>query len=167
MAEEKAAEKSDKPLKPGDSVRMTDTQATGEIIEIRDGMVQVESSNFRFRVPVDRIEKISRAEMKKSIVSERSGIAVDYEINQKRIRFSPEIDIRGVRGEEAIMRVQELLDNALMVQHRNLRILHGKGNGILRQLIRNYLETQGFIKSFRDEHVEFGGSGITVIELDL
>jgi DNA mismatch repair protein MutS2 len=72
-----------------------------------------------------------------------------------------------VRGEKAILRVQELLDSALIVQHRNLRILHGKGNGILRELIRNYLSTTGFVKSFRDEQVEFGGSGITVVELDI
>lgn len=165
--ETKVAEKKESPLKQGDAVRMIDTLAAGEIVEIRDGMVQVETGNFRFRVPADKVEKITRSELKKSLASERPGLKPDYEINQKKIRFTPEIDIRGVRGEEAITRVQELLDNALMVQHRNLRILHGKGNGILRDLIRKYLATIGFVKSFRDENVEFGGSGITVIELDL
>jgi DNA mismatch repair protein MutS2 len=87
-------------------------------------------------------------------------------MNQKRIRFNPEIDIRGVRGEEAINKVRELIDNALIVQHKNLRILHGKGNGILRELIRQYLSTVDIVKSFRDEHIEFGGSGITVVEMD-
>jgi DNA mismatch repair protein MutS2 len=53
-----------------------------------------------------------------------------------------------------------------LVQHRNLRILHGKGNGILRQLIRDYLGTLNVVKSFRDEHVDMGGSGITVVEMD-
>ena len=71
-----------------------------------------------------------------------------------------------MRGEEAITLVQELIDNALIVQHRNLRILHGKGNGILRQLVREYLATCGVVKIFRDEHIEFGGSGITVVEMD-
>ena len=64
------------------------------------------------------------------------------------------------------MLVQDLIDNALMVQHRNLRILHGKGNGILRQVIREYLATVNVVKSFRDEHVDMGGSGITVVEMD-
>jgi DNA mismatch repair protein MutS2 len=94
-------------------------------------------------------------------------MATDYELNEKKIHFSPEIDLRGVRGEASITLVQEFLDSALIVQHRNLRILHGKGNGILRNLIRQYLGTVGFVKSFRDEHVEFGGSGITVVELDI
>jgi DNA mismatch repair protein MutS2 len=166
-AEPEKIEKNELPLKPGDAVRMTDTQAAGEVVEIRDGMVQVETSNLRFRVPVDKVEKISRSDLKKSFASERSGAKLDYEINQKKVHFTPEIDIRGIRGEEALMKVQELLDNALMVQHRNLRILHGKGNGILRELIRNYLSTVGFVKSYRDENVQFGGSGITVIELDI
>ena len=88
------------------------------------------------------------------------------ELCRRNINFKPEIDIRGVRGEEAINQVRELIDNALIVQHRNLRILHGKGNGILRQLVRQYLATVDVVKSFRDEHVEFGGSGITVVEMD-
>jgi DNA mismatch repair protein MutS2 len=66
-----------------------------------------------------------------------------------------------------LRKVQDLLDNALIVQHKNLRILHGKGNGVLRELIRQYLSSVGFVKSYRDEHVEQGGSGITVVELDL
>jgi DNA mismatch repair protein MutS2 len=161
-----AEKKAEIPLKPGDPVRMKDTMAAGEVIEIRDGKVHVETGNLRFTVPADRVEKISRSDLRKSLSSERRTAAPDFELNEKRIHFSPEIDIRGVRGEAAITIVQELLDNALMVQHRNLRILHGKGNGILRNLIREYLATVGFVKSFRDEHVEFGGSGITVVELD-
>jgi DNA mismatch repair protein MutS2 len=113
------------------------------------------------------VEKITRKDLKKSFAAERSTVKPDYEINQRKVHFSPEIDIRGVRGEEAIMKVQELLDNALMMQHRNLRVLHGKGNGILRELIRKYLSTVGFVKTFHDENVQFGGSGITVIELDI
>ena len=60
----------------------------------------------------------------------------------------------------------DLIDNALIVQYKNLRILHGKGNGILRQLVREYLATVDVVKSFRDERIEFGGSGITVVEMD-
>jgi DNA mismatch repair protein MutS2 len=90
----------------------------------------------------------------------------DPEIVQRNIHFKPEIDIRGFRGEEAVNEVRDLIDNALIVRHRHLRILHGKGNGILRQLVREYLATCGLVKSYRDEHVEFGGSGITVVEMD-
>jgi DNA mismatch repair protein MutS2 len=154
------------PLKTGDAVRMIDTQAAGEIIEIKDKMVQVETGNLRFFVPVDKIERITRADLKKSLRANQVYRENDPGIVQRNINFKPEIDIRGVRGEEAINQVRELIDNALIVQHHNLRILHGKGNGILRQLVRQYLATVDVVKTFRDEHVEFGGAGITVVEMD-
>jgi DNA mismatch repair protein MutS2 len=154
------------PLKPGDAVRMIDTQAAGEIIEIKEKMVQVETGSLRFFVPIEKIERITRADLKKSLRANQVYRENDPGIVQRNINFKPEIDIRGVRGEEAINQVRELIDNALIVQHRNLRILHGKGNGILRQLVRQYLATVDVVKTFRDEHVEFGGAGITVVEMD-
>ena len=154
------------PFKTGDAVRMIDTMAAGEIISIKGKKAEVETGSLRFQVPLDKIERISRAELKKSIRSNRTYRENDPGLVQRNINFKPEIDIRGVRGEEAITLVQELIDNALIVQHRNLRILHGKGNGILRQLVREYLATCGVVKIFRDEHIEFGGSGITVVEMD-
>jgi DNA mismatch repair protein MutS2 len=157
---------SDQPFKPGDAVRMIDTMAAGEIIAINGKMIQVETGSLRFFVPVDKIERITRSELKKSLRANQVTRENDPGIVQRNISFKPEIDIRGVRGEEAIKLVRELIDNALIVQHRNLRILHGKGNGILRQLVRQYLATIDIVKSFRDEHVEFGGSGITVVEMD-
>ena len=157
---------SDTPLKPGDPVRMKDTLAAGEVIEVREGLVQVETGTLRIFVPVDKIERISRSELKKSAGTTQPAMLFNNDLNQRKIRFNPEIDIRGVRGEEAINQVRDLIDNALIVQYRNLRILHGKGNGILRHLIREYLATVDVVKSFRDEHVELGGSGITVVEMD-
>ena len=145
---------------------MTDTLAAGEIVEIKDDTVLIEAGSFRFSVSIDRIEKISRAELRKSIKAGQSYNPPDPILSERKLNFKPEIDIRGVRGDEAISRVRDLIDNALMVQHRNLRILHGKGNGILRQLVRDYLATVDVVKSYRDEHVEMGGSGITVVEMD-
>ncbi len=157
---------SDQPLKAGDPVRMIETMAAGEIIEIKDKMVQIETGSMRFRVPIDKIERISKAELKKNLRANQPVRESDQRLVSRNISFKPEIDIRGIRGEEAISLVRELIDNALIVQHRHLRILHGKGNGILRQLVRQYLETVDVVKDFRDEHVEFGGSGITVVEMD-
>ena len=156
----------EKPLKAGDAVRMIDTQAAGEIIEIKENMIQVETGSFRFIVSPDKVERISRSELRKSLKSGQTYRETDPALQQRKLNFKPEIDIRGVRGEEAIRQVQDLIDNALMVQHGNLRILHGKGNGILRQLVRQYLATVDVVKSFRDEHVDMGGSGITVVEMD-
>ncbi len=165
--EKHATESEVKPLKPGDAVRMIDTQAAGEIIEINDKMARIETGSLRFLVPLDKIERISKSDLKKSLRANQVYRENDQGIVQRNINFKPEIDIRGVRGEEAINQVMELIDNALIVQHRNLRILHGKGNGILRQLVRQYLATVKVVKSFRDEHVEFGGAGITVVEMDI
>lgn len=156
----------EQPLKAGDAVRMKDTQAAGEIIEIKDKMVHVETGSLRFFVHTDRIERITKSELRKSMRSNQPVAGSDPGIVQRSLTFRPEIDIRGVRGEEAINQVRDLIDNAIIVQHRNLRILHGKGNGILRQLVREYLATVDVVRSFRDEHIEFGGSGITVVEMD-
>jgi len=154
------------PLKPGDAVKMIDTQAAGEVISIKGKKVQVETGSLRFFVDIEKIERISGSELRKSLRSNQPVKENDPGLVQRNINFKPEIDIRGVRGEEAINQVRDLIDNALIVQHRHLRILHGKGNGILRQLVRQYLDTVDVVKSFRDEHVEFGGSGITVVEMD-
>jgi len=158
--------KSEEPLKPGDAVRMTDTQASGEIVEIKDKMVSVVTGNMRIIVPLDKIERIGKSVLKKTIKSNQVYRESDPALAQRRLNFKPEIDIRGFRGEEAINQVRELIDNALIVQHRNLRILHGKGNGILRQLVREYLSTVDVVSNFHDEHVDMGGSGITVVEMD-
>jgi DNA mismatch repair protein MutS2 len=159
-------EKSNQPLKPGDAVRMTDTMASGEIIKIENGMANIETGNLRFFVQLDKLERISRSELRRNIRSENTLSESDPVIIQRKFNFKPEIDIRGVRGEEAINLVRDFIDNALMVQHRNLRILHGKGNGILRQLVREYLSTMNIVKSYRDENIDLGGSGITVVEMD-
>jgi DNA mismatch repair protein MutS2 len=156
----------DQPLKAGDAVRMIETMAAGEVIEIKDKMVQIETGSLRFYVPLDKIERITRSELKKSLRASQPLRQNDPGLVQRNLSFKPEIDIRGMRGDEAINQVRDLIDNALIVQHRHLRILHGKGNGILRQLVRQYLDTVDVVKTFRDEHVEFGGSGITVVEMD-
>jgi DNA mismatch repair protein MutS2 len=156
----------DQPFKQGDAVRMKDTQAAGEIISVKGKKAEIETGSLRFFVSLDRVERISRAELKKSLRANQVIRENDPAIVQRNINFKPEIDLRGVRGEEAINLVRDLIDNALIVQHRYLRILHGKGNGVLRHMIREYLDTVNVVKSFRDEHVEFGGSGITVVEMD-
>ena len=168
VATDKREEKIVKPdaIKIGDAVRMKETSACGEVVEIKDKVVIVEAGSLRFRVAIDKIEWISRAELKKSIRSIDRTVVSDPVLTSRKMNFKPEIDIRGVRAEEAINRVRDLIDSALMVQHSNLRILHGKGNGILREVIRNYLSSNNIVKSFRDEHVDMGGSGITVVELD-
>jgi DNA mismatch repair protein MutS2 len=164
--DEKAAKGKEKPLRPGDAVRIKETQAAGEIVSVRGKLVQVETGSMRLQVPVDRVERISRTELRESLRTARRTSIPDPGLHERKLNFKSEIDIRGARGEEALNRVREFIDDALIVQHKNLRILHGKGNGILRQLVRDYLATVDVVKSFRDEHVDMGGSGITVVEID-
>ncbi|MFZ0282277.1 MAG: Smr/MutS family protein, partial [Bacteroidales bacterium] len=139
-------EKGDKPLMKGDAVRMTDTMAAGEIINIEDNMVQIETGSLRIYVPVERIERISRSELRKSLKSNQPVYQSDPAVEHRKLNFKPEIDIRGIRGEEAMNIVRDFIDDALIVQHRNLRILHGKGNGILRHLVREYLASMNVVK---------------------
>ena len=86
-------------------------------------------------------------------------------MREKSLHFSPEIDVRGMRGDEALNAVLHYIDDAVQVGVSRVRILHGTGSGILRTLIRQYLNTVPSVADARDEHVQFGGAGITVVEL--
>ena len=86
-------------------------------------------------------------------------------MDDRRKNFHQDIDVRGMRGDEALHVVQEFIDDAILVGMPRVRILHGKGNGILRELIRQYLATEPSVTHFADEHVQFGGAGITVVDL--
>ena len=81
--------------------------------------------------------------------------------------FSPEIDLRGKRADEALQILSDFIDEGIMVQRRELRILHGKGNGILRELIRQQLKVNRLVEWFGDEHIERGGAGITLVRLEI
>ncbi|HSO67236.1 MAG TPA: Smr/MutS family protein, partial [Desulfatirhabdiaceae bacterium] len=90
----------------------------------------------------------------------------DWSISQRKLNFKSEIDIRGKRGEEAVDIVRSFVDDATVVGVSELRILHGKGNGILKSMVREYLNALDVVRSCSDERVEQGGAGITVVKLD-
>ena len=87
-------------------------------------------------------------------------------IRSRQLNFNPEIDLRGMRADEAVQAVTYFLDDAIQFSIGRLRILHGTGTGALRQYIRQYLNTVPQVKSYHDEHVQFGGAGITVVDLE-
>ena len=91
----------------------------------------------------------------------------EWDVGARRINFRPDIDLRGKRADEAMEMVVDFIDEAIMVSARELRILHGKGNGVLRQLIREYLHTVDLVEWYGDEHVDRGGAGITVVRLEV
>ena len=117
-------------------------------------------------VKIDKLERTSKSLIKKQNTKTvfLSSSTTD-DIRKKQLSFSSELDVRGMRGDEAIESVAAFIDTAVLSGYSNLRILHGTGNGILQQLIRNYLRKIDAVKSYREEDIQLGGAGITVVEL--
>jgi len=87
-------------------------------------------------------------------------------IHEKKLNFKQDIDVRGMRGDEALQTVMYYIDDAIQLGVSRVRILHGTGTGALRQIIRDYLSSVNGVAHFADEHVQFGGAGITVVDLE-
>lgn len=150
----------------GDSVRAINQDAIGELIDFGEKTAVVAVGNLLITTPIENIEKVSANEARKVAKPKgRSSVAMTLDYSERRINFKAEIDLRGMRVEDALPKVQTLIDEAYMFDVPQLRILHGKGNGILKEMIRNYLHTEPVVASFRDEHVQFGGAGITIVQL--
>lgn len=180
---QKEEQRSRKPIKPeapksapvqkkaigeilaGDWVRLKGQETPGEVLEIKGDHLTVAFGQLRSVVKRDKVEQVSHNELKRSKAENKTLARINQEINDKKLNFKPRIDVRGLRAEEGLQKVIDFIDEAVMVEAHELHILHGKGNGILRELIRNYLRTEPAVKSCRDEHVQFGGAGITVVEL--
>ena len=161
-------DENDQEISPGCYVIMKGTENAGEVISIKGRKSTVAFGTMKTLVETTRLEKISAnkyRELNRKPVSEQT--IPSFSLGERRLNFRSEIDIRGLRGEDAIQIVRDFIDSAVMVQAGELRILHGKGNGILREMIRQYLRAMDTVKSFGDEHVERGGAGITVVKLDL
>ncbi len=156
----------------GDNVRIKGLATVGKIESLNGDMATVIFGDMKTKMRASRLEKASAVVDKDNTPTtkhaELNTISVSHTtrntIDERRTHFSHEIDVRGMRGDEALNAVMYFIDDAILVGVQQVRILHGKGNGILRQLIRQYLATVPNITSFRDEHVQFGGAGITVVE---
>ncbi len=155
-----------KEMTPGDKVRIEGQTTIGELLELGDKNAVVAFGQLRTSVSREKLELVSNNEARReqNIVN-RTKANVFKDISEKKLNFKPDIDIRGQRAEEAIANIQAFVDEAVMLDVHELRILHGKGNGILKEVIRNYLKSDPVVRSFRDEHIQFGGSGITIVEL--
>ena len=118
-------------------------------------------------VKLAKLEIISNTQLKKENRKyENLGNSTTDEVRQRKLTFQSEIDVRGMRVDEALQAVMYFIDDAVMVGIASVRILHGTGTGALRQMIRQYLGTVHGVKTYRDEHIQFGGAGITVIEFE-
>ena len=154
-------------IEVGDNVRLKGQTTPGTVLEVQEKDAVVAFGMIKSTVNLDRLEKVSKGQIKKDIqkstfISEQTS----DQMHEKRLRFKQEIDVRGMRGDEALQTVTYFIDDAIQVGAQQVRILHGTGSGILRQLIREYLRSVPGVRDFHDEHVQFGGAGITVVELE-
>lgn len=155
----------DKEIRTGDFVRLSGQDSTGQVIEIRGKNVTVAFGHIKTRVKAEQLEKLDPSTVPVRRVSSPGIRLGDWDIGKRKIHFSPDIDIRGKRADEALKIIADFIDEAIMVQVHDLRILHGKGNGILRELIRQQLSVMDVVEWYGDEHVDRGGAGITVLKL--
>ena len=154
-------------LKSGSNVRLKGQSTTGVILEIQDKNAIVAFGQMKSTVKLSKLEAVSNTQIKKEQRKyENLGNSSTDEVRQRKLTFTSEIDVRGMRGDEALQAVTYFIDDAVMVGVASVRILHGTGTGALRQMIRQYLGTVNGVRTYRDEHVQFGGAGITIVEFD-
>ena len=164
------------PLKAGDTVRIKGLTSVGEVESTDGKMATVIFGGMKTKMRVERLEHAEKPKAQTTKAEERNNnIAGSYAtvsrdtrevIDNRKLNFRQDLDVRGMRGDEAINAVTYFIDDAILVGMPRVRILHGTGTGVLRQLIRQFLGTIPNVKSYRDEHVQFGGAGITVVDLD-
>jgi len=155
----------------GDKVRIIESGNICEVIDVDKTKIVVALGQLMTTLPLEKVEPVSKNEAKKQEKENRMMPKADSlkrtnQMMEKRLVFKPDIDVRGQRAEEALSNIQAFIDEAIVLRTSTIRILHGKGYGILKEVIRNYLKTEPCVHSFRDEHIQLGGAGITVVELE-
>ena len=150
----------------GDSVFLKNIQTVGDVTKIDGDDITVSFNSISFKTTIDQVERISRKEKQAVQRGARyDGSSLAEAMNRKVAKFQTTLDLRGQRAEDALTELEFYIDEAVLLSIHQVRILHGKGNGILRAQVRKYLSRHKDVKSFDDERLEFGGSGITVVEL--
>ena len=153
------------PLQAGDNVLLKGGASTvGTVITVDEKYAVVAFGSIKTRVETSRLERTLR----KDTVREKPSITKSTadDIRHRQLHFKPEIDVRGMRADEAVQAVIYFIDDAIQFTYKTVRILHGTGTGALKEAIRMYLNTVPDVKNYHDEHVQLGGAGITVVNLE-
>lgn len=154
-------------LKIGDNVRLKGQTAIGNVLEIHDKSAVVAFGQMKSTVKLSKLEVVSHiSHPKEKHKFDAIAQTTNDEVRQRKLTFKSEIDVRGMRVDEAIQAVTYFIDDAIMVGVSTVRILHGTGTGVLRQTIRQYVATIHGVANYHDEHVQFGGAGITIVDLE-
>ena len=169
----------DRPIAVGDNVRLKGLRSQGVVEQLSGKTATVLVGDLRTKLPVSRIElatqdvsttnstdtpKSKMDTIKEGLQAFNVSHVTQNTIDEHRKDFHPDLDVRGMRGDEALQAVRYFIDDAVLMGVQRVRILHGKGNGILRSLIRQYLSAEPTVTNYHDEDVRFGGAGITVVD---
>lgn len=153
-------------LKEGDYVKMKNGGVVGRIVSIDGENAEVIFGNFRSKVDISKLESSSKPKETKGDTIITTSDSQSGGSRQRQLDFKTDIDLRGMRAEDALQAVTYFLDDALQFNIRRVRILHGTGHGILKTLIRDFLKSNSAVKSYHDEDIRFGGAGITVVDME-
>lgn len=148
-------------MKEGDKVRIRGQEVTGTLISVKGANAVVQFGDIRSHVKVAQLVRSDRADP--TIVTKARSMGLD--IYKKQSLFESTLDVRGKRVEEVIPALTQFLDDAILLGQAEVKILHGKGEGVLRKVVRDQLKRTPGVASFADEHVDRGGDGITVVVL--
>ena len=154
------------PLKPGEKVRIKSNGMVGEIAKAGAKTIVVNIGNISSKLSPDKVERITSNEYRdavKTTSTPASSVKIDSSITERKLNFSPELDVRGERLNDAIDKVTRYIDDAIMLGIPSVRIIHGKGTGVLREEIQKMLRTMPGIEKVADEHIQFGGTGVTIV----
>jgi DNA mismatch repair protein MutS2 len=154
------------PISIGDNVRIKGQTSIGQVLDIKKDSAIVAFGMIKSTAKVDTLEYVSKNQVKRDTKSTLMSAAATDDVREKKLNFKQDIDVRGMRGDEALQAVMYFIDDAVLVGMSRVRILHGTGTGALRQIIRDYLHSAPGVRNYQDEHVQFGGTGITVVDLD-
>ncbi|GAB3341319.1 endonuclease MutS2 [Larkinella ripae] len=152
-------------ISPGSFVRIKGQSTIGEVLALRGKDAEIRIGDLKSTVKLNRLEKVSRKVYRDAVGESSRPKMQGIDLNEKMMNFSFNLDIRGQRGEEAMVELDNFINNGLMLGYSELRIVHGKGDGILRTLVRNHLRTFPQVASMQDEHADRGGAGVTVVKL--
>ncbi len=159
------SQRQSRTFKVGDTVRLAGQTQVGEVISVNKNDITVAFGLIKTSVKANRLESAEPVKVQEVRTATYVSKQTHDDIYNRKLAFKPDIDVRGMRGDEAIQTVMHFIDDATLIGMSRVRILHGTGNGILRNLIRQYLHTVPAVKDYHDEHVQFGGHGITVVDL--
>ena len=165
-AQRKLEEFRNAPLKPGEKVRIKSNGMVGEIMKVSAKTVVVNIGNISSKLSPDKVERITSNEYRDAVkdsAPQTSRVVIDSSISARKLNFSPELDVRGERLNDALDKVTRYVDDAIMLGIPSVRIIHGKGTGVLREEIQKMLRTMSGVESVSDEHIQFGGTGVTIV----